>query len=244
MKKPKKLFYVILCAAFAVFAWSGISLFNVTRAAAPAIELQDDVIEQIETTNLEVALSEKTAKDGTATILADKATILGGVTKFTPGTAVYDEIAAANTADAPEFVRIIVRTYWKNADGVKDLSLNTDWIKLDYNGSAYNTGGWVLNGAESTRETDVYYLTNVLPAGATSVPLFNGITVDKKVASEYVVHEDTENRVITYEYKYDQCSACIELEVQSVQTTDATNAIRSVWGVRNVTASGTTLSVQ
>ena len=50
-------------------------------------------------------------------------------------------------------------------------------------------------------------------------------------------------KVITYEYEYSGKQICLEAEVQALQTHNINRAIKSVWGVQNVTASDGKLSV-
>ena len=165
--------------------------------------------------------------------------------KVTPGK-VYDEKIRArnNTTDAPQFVRIIVRKYWKDADGNKVHSYDGETvtapdpalIKLDLDSSL-----WQKNSEESTVEREVYYYKNSVGIGEVTENLTKSISVDNSVAENPKMTE--ENGVITYTYDYDGYQVCLEAEAQSIQTHNASDAVRSIWGVTNVTVSGDTLTV-
>ena len=186
--------------------------------------------------------------------------------KFDPGRAYKEEIAARNgtgenNEPVDQFVRLSIRKYWKNPEGEKDPSMKPDLIQLTYNSSkdeawfndkndkAYNDKNWVINPKETTTERTTYYYRTTLAGGETSAPVVNKLKIDGKIVDDVVIHEPDENNVITYEYKYDGYIACIEADVQAVQTHNADGnadyaAIRSIWGVDNVTVSGDTLSVR
>ena len=170
--------------------------------------------------------------------------LLGGLSgKIIPGKANREEIRAKNnTSDADQFVRIVVRKYWKDAAGnkAKDVDQKVlDKIQLTF----ANPNLWQKNNDETTAEREVYYYRNIVPAGGVTEPLTSTLTVDSSVALEYTVAEPDANKVIRYSYDYDGYQVCIEAEAQSIQTHNARVAIRSIWGVTNVTASGSTLTV-
>ena len=167
--------------------------------------------------------------------------------KIIPGKENKEEIRAKNiTPDADQFVRIVIRKYWRDADGNKATDIDEKLlgkIKLEFD----STGLWQKNDAETTPEREVYYYKKVVPGGnvtdSVTEPLTSTLTVDNSVATEPTVSEPDENGVITYSYKLDGYQVCIEAEAQSIQTHSAQKAVRSIWGVTNVTASGSTLTV-
>lgn len=174
--------------------------------------------------------------------------------KVTPGK-VYDEkITIENTGTASEYVRLIVRKYWKNADG-KATSLDTDLIGL-----TMASDDWVLNESESTSipaaegkpagEMSVYYYTDQLGSRDT-VPAISAISIDREIANAVTTKEKSstdadgnKTTTITYYYEYDGYTFNIEVEAQAVQTHNANDAIKSIWGVSDVTESGNRLSVK
>ena len=143
-----------------------------------------------------------------------------------PGKVVTDTIAVANTTEIPQFTRLIVKKYWADPDGKKDVTLDPALIQLTGISS-----DWKLNPAESTTERSVFYCTKALGSQAEST-VYEGF----KVSSSVMTKADKDGNLI-----YDDCSVCIYVEAQSVQTHNADDAIKSVWGVQNVTADEDTL---
>lgn len=169
---------------------------------------------------------------------AESGKLLAGLAgEAKPGWTYEENISAANNGTAPEFVRIVVRKYWTK-DG-KDMELDPGLIELK------TTGKWAENKAEATDEMSVYYCKKQLKPGdvsqlVESVRINDVVLDDKTVRSE----KDGNATIYTYTYKYDGYAFNIEAEAQGVQTHNANDAIQSIWGVSNVSASGTTLSVE
>ena len=189
--------------------------------------------------------------------------------KAEPGRVYKEEIAAENGQDIDEFVRMTVRKYWVKTDkdgnvimddatGIpeKDTRLSPDLIRLTYGkdreGKAYdlyNKDAWARNDEETTEESATYYLREALPGSgdedSVSALLFDRIMIDGQVARLGNVSETKEGgyTVYTYEYEYDGTAFFVEAEVQAIQTHNANEAIGSQWCVSNVTASGSSLSV-
>ena len=141
-----------------------------------------------------------------------------------------------------------VHSFGDTVDGETVTIPDPDKIKL----TLANNGLWQKNDLESTVEREVYYYKNAVPSGEVTKPLTSTIKVDSSVADPYTTDPkiDPDNMpvdtVITYVYDYDGYKICLEAEAQSVQThnTDGEiNAIRSIWGMPNVTVSGSTLTV-
>ena len=239
MRKPKKLFYLILLAALSMTVFSAAQLTGITRGALT--QLEQSYESQIAVTHIAVALSEND------TVLEDNATVLKEIAKAEPGKTYSEKIAAVNTTDADEYVRIIVRKYWLDTTGAKAPDLSSDLIKLSYGTKNYNSDAWQLNAKESTEERQVYYLNQLLDGSGDgenvfSAELFDTFSIDASIASVYT--DVTNGNVITRQYTYDGYTYQVEIEVQSIQTGHAADAITSVWGVRNVTVDGTALKVQ
>ena len=168
---------------------------------------------------------------------------------ITPGKKNAETIAAHNNSSVNQFVRIVVRKYWKNEKGEKVTDLKEDggkypeldMIRLDFAG-----GGWQKNDAETTPEREVYYYGSAVAPGSSTPDLVTGLTLDGSITQ--AVDKKTETvdagTVTTYTYKYDGWQLCIEAQAQSVQTHNASDAIKSIWGVQNVSASETSLTVE
>ena len=156
--------------------------------------------------------------------------------KLSPGKKYKEEIGAQNTGTADEYVRIVVRKYWTK-NGEKNKELTPDLIHLTYGNGDYNTGAWTLNKAESTDEMAVYYCQSKVAAGQPSPLLFDSVSVDASVLSDFtettteVQTESGKKTIYNYEYKYDGFTINVEAEAQAVQTHNAAQAIKSVWGV-------------
>ena len=171
--------------------------------------------------------------------------LLGGLNgKIIAGKAYDEQIRAKNsTNDADQFVRIVVRKYWKDKNGNKAKDIDKEFldkIQLTFD----NPSLWQKNDEETTAEREVYYYRNIVPAGGVTEPLISKLTVDSSVALKYTVADPDEKNVIRYSYDYDGYKICLEAEAQSVQTHNAQDAVMSLWGMPNVTVSGSTLTVK
>ena len=179
---------------------------------------------------------------------------LGEPGKVDPGRTYKEELSARNGNNVDEYVRIIVRKYWVDSQNKKSTVMDPALIKLTYNGKAYNSGAWAVNSKERTVESDTYYLKKKLGAGATSALLFNELTIDGAVAdlgnktttttTETRGPDDQEVTVITYSYDYDDFTFYIEADVQAIQTHNASDALKSLWGVSNVDAGNGKVTVR
>ena len=166
---------------------------------------------------------------------------------ITPGKKNAETIAAHNNSNVNQFVRIVVRKYWKNEKGEKVTDLKEeggkypelDMIRLDFAG-----GGWQKNDAETTPEREVYYYGSAVAPGRSTPALVTGLTLDSSITQAVNKTTDDAGTTTTYTYKYDGWQLCIEAQAQSVQTHNATDAIKSIWGVQNVSASETSLTVE
>ena len=169
--------------------------------------------------------------------------LLTGIGTLKPGMTYPEDISVANDGTAPEYVRLVVRKYWtKGGQTVKDTNLTPALIELGL------ADGWIENTSEGTAEMSVYYCTKQLAAGDKSQAIKTvRVKGDVLTAKENItVSEKTVGKktVYTYTYKYDGYAVNIEVEAQAVQTHNANDAIRSIWGVSDVTESGGTLTVK
>ena len=172
---------------------------------------------------------EKTVSDGALTLTNDK--------KFAIGKKYDDVIGVKNSGAADEYVRVVVRRYWTDADG-KRLDLAPDYIELT------KEAGW-KKVAGINDEYSVYYLTSPLAAGS-SKALFKEFRINEAVktkgkkimigSKEYssdaaAAKAAVDGDVITYTYTYDGCKFNVEAEAQAVQPHNSAEAIKSIWGV-------------
>lgn len=180
-----------------------------------------------------------------------------------PGRTYKEEISAANGENIDQYVRLTIRKYWVDPEGKKATYMDPALIRLDYkdenkNVKAYNTGAWQINPKEHTPESDTYYLTKMLPGvkGSDklnpSALLFNQLTIDSSIVDdnhmkqeeEVVDDGDKKITIYTYTYDYDNYTFYIEANVQAIQTHNVNDAIDSLWGVENVSASGGQIHVK
>ena len=191
---------------------------------------------QLDLDQIQVALVENgTVLENNATLLKNTFTSTKG--KLAPGYPYTEKIAAANTNPkdgADEYIRIIVRKYWKTEEIAKDLEKVPGDILLCMGGNKEVIGsGWTENEAEATAETNVYYYSSKVAAGAQTSELFDTLIVDGKILKDYEVKTTAVEggTKYTYVYNYDGYSVCVEAEAQAVQTHNAKDAIKSIWGV-------------
>jgi hypothetical protein len=157
-----------------------------------------------------------------------------------------EALSVTNSGTIDEYVRVSLYKYWLDQDGQKLQELSPELIELallcDQTGYA---NGWILDSSASTRERTVLYYDSVLPAGETTVPLSDTLTVDGMVASKVSQEKKTENGYTTIitTYDYDGVRFQIEACVDAVQTHNAVDAIWSAWG-RRVSVNNGTLSLR
>lgn len=233
---------VALLAAAAVMLGSGGAM---GAKAAPNIIANNPYDATLSLNSLTVDITEqvaggsvKTVSDGALTLTADKTLSIGKT---------YDDVISINNnGAADEYVRVLVRRYWTDADG-KRLDLSPEYIELN------EAAGWTkVKG--SNEEYTVYYLTAPL-AAESGKDLFTGFRINEAVktegkkimigSKEYGSDEAAaaaahDGDTITYTYTYNGCMFNVEAEAQSVQTHNSAEAIRSLWGV-DASAVGITL---
>lgn len=175
--------------------------------------------------------------------------------KVDPGRTYKEELSARNGNNVDEYVRLTVRKYWVNKEGKKSTDMDPALIKLTYDHGRqdYNSGAWAVNPKEHTPESDTYYLKKKLGAGADSALLFDELTIDGSVAElanmttdkTFTTRPDGQKvTIITYTYDYDDFTFYIEADVQAIQTHNATDAVKSLWGVSNVSAKNGKVTVK
>lgn len=239
---------VLIAVAVLLFASGG---FLGTRAA---LTIQSEKLDsEFELDHIYVQLWENDQHvgnrgDGTGSLIAYMNK------KVDPGRVYEERIYARNdtgtesVSPVDQYVRLIIRKYWLDEEGNKDNTLDPTLIKLTYNNKEYNKGPWVRNDRESTTEAETYYYTSVLSGGAATAPVVNELQLDPKIiAADQLTKEAGKwvgnKQTYTYTYKYKGKYICIEAEVQALQTHNINRAIKSVWGVQNVSVSKGSLTV-
>lgn len=146
-----------------------------------------------------------------------------------PGEKYESKVSVKNTGAADEYVRVVVRKYWTDDEG-KDTEVKPELIEL----ALAEPAGYKWTKVDETDETSIYYLNKPI-ASDQIVELFSGIRINEAVVAEgrKVETKETKDGVTTinYTYEYDGLKFNVEAEAQSVQTHNAKDAIKSVWGV-------------
>lgn len=210
----------LLAAAVILFGGSGITG---TRAALNAISGNYDATIATDTLGVEITENGNIVSDGVLySSIGDK---------VEPTRTYEDAVGVLNNGTADEYVRVIVRKYWTDAEGNKTTELDPALIELSADESL-----WTVKDGES-EETQIYYLKSPLAAGD-SKTLFEDIRISGDVLKDGIgkTVEGVENgkattTIITYTYDYDGYTFNVEAEAQSVQTHHYRDAMKSVWGV-------------
>ncbi|MBQ9708338.1 MAG: hypothetical protein IJV66_04040 [Firmicutes bacterium] len=258
----------LACVAVLLFTFGSVMGVRAARQA-PAIQ-SSDLEADFELQHLGVHLLENGKLVG---LRSDGGIVAGGNGKlleymaseedpygtFVPGKKYEEKIAAQNRTNVDQYLRITIHKYWQdpvrdeegNITGfIKNTALEPKLIKLTYGNKAYNDSAWTVNERESTEESETYYYNKALPGNSKTADLFNQLVVSNEILSDVTSEEskvtegNTTRTVITYVYKYDDKYIGLEADVQALQTHNANDAIKGIWGVRNVTVSGGKLTVK
>lgn len=223
MKKIVRNPLIILAAGLVVV---GASSVGATRAAVTYSEGAEQV--DFSTSKLSVDLRELQGDDYVS-ISGDKGLTFPSIAEdgdnFKIGKKYSEDVKIVNdsTGTYDEYVRVVVRKSWKNADGSKSTVLNPEHIELG------TPNGWI--SGDKTEEQEVFYYTAPLAPGD-EVQFVDSITISNNVLSFVKnVEGDTAGTVVN-EYKYDGKIFSVELKVDAVQAHNAEEAILGAWGVK------------
>lgn len=222
---------IVLLATALVLAFTMIS------TAQAALDKKTNVYEaNLTLSSLDVSLTE----NGEAR--ADGSTLLENLTdgeRFAFGKKYAEDLAAVNEGSQPEYVRVTINKYWLEPNGsvwTKDTSLSPDYIE-----PGWVSDGWVMadgskpSRANTTGEQVVLYSVNPLQPGQ-SLSFMNTLRISPDVlgkAEPEYIDQKVEGGVyyVTTKYKYENREFGIDVEVASVQTHNAADAIKSAWGI-------------
>lgn len=224
-------------ALLAVFLLTVAALIAIMASTAQAaLTKQSETYEAtLELTSLEVGLSENGSP------VAGEGALLSGLKDKTinPGEKFDEQLGAMNTGEQPEFMRVSVRTYWKDAQGKKTTKLDPSLIELTLGGTKLKNltsdSGWVVGS--KTQEQTVLYSVNPVDQGGTllfadTLRIDPGILNSKgktELENQGRIADGVTRTTITYDY--DGCKFCVDIEVDAVQTHNAADAIKGAWGV-------------
>lgn len=157
-----------------------------------------------------------------------------------PGKPYEDVITVSNNGDYDEYVRVVVKKYWKDSSG-KRVDLSPSFINLVPDSGS----NWTENTKERTQEQSVWYYNESLPVGTESEALFTSFYISNEVFTNVgrSVTTSTTDNVTTITFDYDEITFVVEAEVHAIQYNSADKAILSAWGVTNVTAADGNVTV-
>lgn len=203
--------------------------------AQAALDKKTDVYTaNIELTSLNVGLTENDQlREGDDTLLKD---LIPKDEKFAFGRYYNDVLAAKNNGDESEYVRVSINRYWIDKDGEKATDLKPEFIELDWAAEGWVTSDGVApTKSNTTGEQTILYGVDPLASGS-SLAFVNGLRISPNVlgaAKVETVKGQKESGIyyVTTYYDYDGYKFAIDVEVASVQTHNAADAIKSAWGV-------------
>lgn len=139
----------------------------------------------------------------------------------------YEErISVKNSGEIDSYVRVILTKSWQDADG-KDTELSPALIKVD----TLTNNGWILDESASSQERIVLYYTKVLASGAETPDCTEAIGISSEIAKYVDKQVSEDGKTVTYDYTYNGYTFNLDAEVDAVQTHNATDAMKSAWGV-------------
>ena len=225
-----------------LFILSGILVCaGVALAAGTVLRTSNRFTSKVDTPEISIALLENQKEvEGEDALLKD---VLGGEALMI-GKIYDEELAVSNTKDTPQYVRMTVRKYWMEDEEGKRVDLSPDLIVLKL-----GEEGWIADTAaaeDASPERTVLYYTKPLEGGEKTTPAVTGIGLDTDVAKiiKQTAETVTEGKTITTTYKYDGLMFGLEAEVDGIQTHNAEDAAKSVWGADISVADDGTLSLK
>ena len=225
-------------ALLAVFLLTVAALIAIMASTAQAaLTKQSETYKAtLERTSLSVGLSEN------GNPVADGGALLSGLKdkSINPGEKFDEKLRAMNTGEQPEFMRVSIRTYWRDAQGNKTTELDPTLIHLTLDGKELKNlakeSGWVVGS--TTKEQTVLYSVNPVDPKSETTPFADKLRIDPDILNakkqtplenQGKIADGVTRTSITYDY--DGCKFCVDIEVDSVQTHNAADAIKGAWGV-------------
>ena len=151
-----------------------------------------------------------------------------------------EELRVQNTGTVGQYVRVTLRRYWTDAEGVKQQDVWPGLIELHL----VSDGPWVVDEGAATEERIVLYCTELLEPGDVSAPFVDGLTIDGQAGAKVTETAEVVDgvTVITTSYDYDGLRFNVEAQVDAIQQHNADDAALSAWG-RSLELDGSTLRV-
>lgn len=192
--------------------------------ARAALTESDDYTAEMTAPTIRVELHENNGEQAVTKLLEGA--------KIEVGKPYPENLTVKNTGSADAFVRVTIYKYWskESKNGIeKQVDLDPAFINL------FPGSGWVEDEKASTEERSVFYCTQAIPAGSTSSSVLTQISASSKLSQlvNQTVSED--GKTITSIYKYDGLNLNLEASVDAIQVSNGQDAIKTAWGVTNIT---------
>lgn len=173
--------------------------------------------------------------DGTKLEKSDKLMLKLEDENLVPGKTYPEEIAVYNSGAIDEYVRVIIYRSFKGGSG---NNVSPELINLNY----CKDSRWIVDERASTPERTILYYIKQLPSGG-KTNLIDSFKIASSVldAVNFTSQTTSDGKtIITSSKECEGLNACIEIEVDAVQTHNAKDAIKAAWGVEvDVAADGT-----
>lgn len=144
--------------------------------------------------------------------------------KMQPGKEYTEKLTVRNSGTIDQYVRVVLKRYWEDADGNRRRDLDPTLIRLDLPEGS----GWAEDRSASTAERTVLYHTGILKSGQETGALCERISIDPSILEQ--VQESVDGNILTVSRKYNGVRFVLKAEVHAVQTHNGAEAIRSAWG--------------
>mgnify|MGYP001028456102 CR=1 FL=1 len=229
MKKIKKIIFSPKATLVIFGAAIGLLLFSSIGGAQAALTyFSENHMTEIHTQKIDVALVEGDTLNPQSLL----GSLVGANEKLKTGVEYGEKLSVKNTGEIDQYVRVTIYKYWMDGNG-KKRDVDPGYINLGVkSGDTWGfPGGWEVDTASSTKERTVIYYTKPLASGE-SAAFADTFSIASDVAS--IVTKKNGGGI---DYPYQNLTACIEVDVDAVQTHNAEDAILSAWG-RRVSGSG------
>ena len=208
-----------------------------TQEYVSTVSMQDIGVTLLENGKAVAYRNYRAAADGTWNQVVGDEALLKDLVKekenFNFSTKYPEVLAVQNSGNIDQYVRVTVYRFWKDTSGNKITTQDPSLIKLHLP----ENSPWILDEDASTEERIVLYYPAILAVDQVSAPFIDEIMVDGSEYDFLPRASETEEiskghyrKTTTYDYTKDGKSFGIEVEVDAVQTHNATGAILSAWG--------------
>ena len=164
-----------------------------------------------------------------------------GITKdFIPGKIYQEKLAAKNTGEIDQYIRVQIYKFWTNKDGEK-LRNNPDLINMNIT----NDTRWIIDESASTAERTVLLYNEILKKDEVTPNFLESFYVDSSIRNKvhYTTRKEGENTIIMTERAFNGINLNIEVKVDAISVHNAQDQIWSAWGIKVETDSNGDISL-